>query len=149
METLFFYIIRAHKRSGILFLWWTPFYGVGVVLSLLVYKLISSRIKNRFWKNVLLLGILFVLLSLLELIGGIFIEKIYGYAMWDYGRIPLHIGKYISVPTSLLWVGISFLYIYVLKKWTDRILIRTPKFLTILFMLIFVLDVICSLLKLL
>ncbi len=45
-------------------------------------------------------GIVFVCISLGEYILGTFVEKTSGIVWWNYSRIPLHISKYTSIPTS-------------------------------------------------
>ena len=147
IETVFFLALHINKRSGILFLWWTPLYGFGAVISLFVYKLVSKEIKNKFGKIITLFLIYFILFTLLEIMGGQFIEKIFDYEMWNYTDLFWHIGKYASVPTSLLWAGMSLVYVYFFKKLTDFIIERTPNFLTILLFIIFIIDVFLSLLK--
>lgn len=42
----------------------------------------------------------FVLVSLCEIILGVFVERFFGFEYWNYTRIPLHFTKYTSVPTS-------------------------------------------------
>lgn len=72
---------------------------------------------------------------------------IYGYAFWDYSNIPLHLGKYISVPTSLGWTIFAFVYVFIIKKYTDKIIKYIPEWLTKFLVVTFILDVIFSLLK--
>jgi len=42
-ETIIFFFFNKWKRSGFLFLWWTPFYGIGITITLLIYKLVSKK----------------------------------------------------------------------------------------------------------
>lgn len=146
-ETIIFFITKSHKKSGFMFLWWTPFYGIGVILSLLIYKYINNKINNKLLKNIILFLIYFVSFSILEFLGGFIIEKIYHYSMWNYRKLPLNIGKYISIPTSLLWSFMALIYIYFIKRYLDRLIIKIPKYLTIIISIIFFLDLLCSLLK--
>ncbi len=139
-ENILFLIIKTHQNSGFLHLFWTPFYGTGVLIAILLYKLVN---KSKFRKHlkILLLGLsLFMVLSVLEFTGGLFLEKLYGYSIWNYEGIPFHIGRYISVPTSLGWVAFAFLYLYFIKKYTDKLVVKIPKFISIALLIVFAID---------
>lgn len=146
-ETIIFFFLEKNKRSGFLYFWWTPVYGLGVIISLIIYKLVNKYFKNKYYKNILLFISFFLILSLVELLGGVFLEKIFGYAFWNYSNYPLHIGKYICVFTSLIWTVFCFIFIYWLKKYTDRVINKIPKFITITLFFIFIIDNIFSILK--
>ncbi|MDE6292291.1 MAG: putative ABC transporter permease, partial [Bacilli bacterium] len=62
--------------------------------------------------------------------------------------IPLHLGKYVSIPTSLLWATFALLYLYKIKDITDQLIKKIPKWLTILLSTIFIIDLILTLVKL-
>ncbi|MGN1402828.1 MAG: putative ABC transporter permease [Ruminococcus sp.] len=93
--------------------------------------------KTRLQKYLLYYLIAFVSVSVGEILLGTAVEKICGFAYWDYTRLPLHITKYTSVFTSLgfalaitLFMGKCFLPImdWIAKipptaaKWTARTL---------------------------
>lgn len=149
LETLMFTILSMHNQSGFLHLIWTPFYGIGVIITILVNKFLESK-KILKCKKVILLGILlFILLTILELVGGVLLELLYGYSLWTYEHIPLHITKYISIPTSLGWVTFSYLYLFVIKKYTDKLVSKIPKFITISLLIIFIVDNIITIIQVL
>ncbi len=147
LETIFFSVLKLHKRSGFMFLWWTPLYGIGAVLSLFVYRIVVSKMNNKFWRNVLLFVLYFGMFTLLESFGGFLIEKIFGYEMWNYSNIWGHIGKFASIPTSAGWALMSLFYVYVLKKMGDFIISKIPRILSIILSIIFFIDCICSIMK--
>ena len=147
-ETIAFAILGMHNQSGFMYLWWTPFYGTGVLIAIISYKYFSKYIKNKRLKNILLFIHFFIMLSLLEFIGGVTLEWLHGYSLWNYNHIPLHIGKYISIGTSLLWVIGAFIYLYIVKKCSDKLINKIPKFISILISIIFVLDFILTMVKL-
>lgn len=103
---------------------------------------------NKIKKNILLFISYFLTFSLLEASGGYILEFLHGYYLWDYSIVPLHIGKYISIPTSLLWATMAFVYLYLIKKYSDKLVKIIPKWLTIVLSLIFVVDFILTLIKL-
>lgn len=148
-ETLIFSILGMHNQSGFMYLWWTPFYGTGVIISIITYNYLKNIIKNKITLYILLFISLFFMLSLLELIGGHLLYYLHGYSLWNYQKIPLHIGKYISFPTSLAWSSFSTLYLRYIKKYTDTLEKHIPKFITIILSFIFIIDFILTIINLL
>lgn len=147
-ETSIFKIFNMHKESGFMYLWWTPFYGSGVIIANIVYKYLSKKIKKKLILNIVMFITFFILLSILEYVGGIVLEVTHGYSLWNYKHFPLHIGKYISIPTSLLWATLSMIYIYFIKKYSDKLVSIIPNYITILSSLIFFVDLILTIIKL-
>lgn len=45
-------------------------------------------------------AISFILVSVGEILLGMTVERVFGFEYWNYTRIPLHITKYTSIPTS-------------------------------------------------
>lgn len=128
---------------------WTPFYGTGVLLTIFIYKLIDKTKLTKLKKNILLFIIYFIIFTLLEEFGGIALEYLHGYYLWDYDIVPLHLGKYISVPTSLLWSTFALIYLYIIKDITDNLIKKIPKWLTITLSSLFIIDLVLTLVKLL
>lgn len=147
-ETIIFALLHLHNHSGFMYLLWTPFYGTGVLLTILIYKLIIKFNFNKLKENILLFISFFFAFSILEASGGYILEYLHGYYLWDYSIIPLHIGKYISIPTSLLWATLAFLYLYFIKKYSDKLVKKIPKWLSYLLSLIFIIDLILTLIRL-
>lgn len=148
-ETIMFTIMGMHNQSGFLHLFWTPFYGIGVLITTLTYRIVKAKEMPK-TKELITLGILlFVLLTILEYIGGVMLEILFGYSLWTYENVPLHINKYISIPTSLGWVAFSFLYLYAIKKYSDELVSKIPKFITISLLIIFIADNIVTILQIL
>ena len=81
--------------------------GYGLFIIVLYYiigtpkKLFNKYEINKVLGFVIYMLICIIIVSLGELLLGIFIEKTGGYSYWDYSSIPLHITKYTSVPTSI------------------------------------------------
>lgn len=42
-----------------------------------------------------------ILVSVGEMLLGTFVERVFGFEYWNYSRLPLHITKYTSAPTSI------------------------------------------------
>ena len=101
MECICNFICKEKPGSGILSLPWTPIYGFGLVLILLVYNFIQKNIHVLGYQKAILLSIsMMIILTLIELIGGIFIEKTFHKTFWDYRKFKFNIGKYIALEVS-------------------------------------------------
>lgn len=75
---------------------WCPIYGFGVCIVVLCLEPLRGNIILLFLGSV-------VLTSLLELVTGFALEKLFHQKWWDYSRMPLNIGGYICLLFSLLW----------------------------------------------
>jgi uncharacterized membrane protein len=73
-----------------------PIYGFGVVAVVLLLE----PLKDNFW--ILFIGSVIVT-SVLELITGYLMEKIFKHRWWDYSKMPLNIGGYVCLAFSLIW----------------------------------------------
>lgn len=81
---------------------WCPIYGVGIVSVLLLLSPVSDHLVLLF-----LLGML--LCSLVELVVGWLLEKIFHTRWWDYTDRPFQLGGYICLEFSLMWgVAVTF-----------------------------------------
>lgn len=125
-------------------------YGFGCLIILFIHKLLDKYEKdkniNNFSKKIILFFTSFIILSIIELIGGFLIELIFGIEMWNYSNFMFNIGKYISLETSLIWGISSLILIYALKPFIDKIINRIPKVITYILSFLFVLDCMLTLL---
>ena len=84
-----------------------PIYGVGAIIIFTIS--------------------VFILLTLFEYLTGIFSHKLLGKTLWNYKHKHFHIGKYICLEVSILWTILSLLYVFILKKKTDKIIKKIPE----------------------
>lgn len=70
----------------------------------------------------------FILVSVGEIILGTVIEKLCHVVLWDYTKIPLHITKYTSVPTS---IGFTVIIVTFMDCFFERIMNRLAEFDTV------------------
>lgn len=139
-------ILMPHISSGIMFGPWTPIYGIGVIFILLINKFLSKRKISKAYYPLFIFITSAVVLSIIEFIGGLLIEILFGRIFWDYSDEMLHIGKYASLKMSLIW-GISALVVtYILKPLIDRYIEKIPKLITYVLAFIFTIDIILTLL---
>jgi len=90
-------IVYSKIDSGILYGYWTPIYGFGSLIIIFINFVICKKIKNKFIRPIILFFSSALILGLLELIGGFFIEKVFGRIFWDYSNEYFVILKYTSL----------------------------------------------------
>lgn len=127
-------------ESGIMFGYWTPVYGLGVIVIVLIYNFLHKKVDNKILRAVLLFVLSAVILSLLELLGGILIEHLFHRVFWNYEDFKYNFGKYISLETACIWGGFSLLLIFILKPLLDKIIKKIPKWLSYILIGLFIID---------
>lgn len=80
-----------------------PIYGAGVILVLYLLDPVKNNIFYLFLGSILIT-------SMIELIGGFVLKKIFHHTWWDYSNMPFNIGGYICLQFSLIW-GIACLVV--------------------------------------
>ncbi len=140
LKTFFFHSMN----NGILMGPWIPVYGFGVMIIVFITRYVfrhSTRKVPKWLKLFIIFMTVFVVLTILEFIGGIIIEKLFHKVFWDYTNFKFHFGHYISLEMSALWGVLSIIFLYLVKPWMDKIIKKIPKWLTILVFIIFMIDV--------
>lgn len=131
-------------ESGILYGPWTPVYGIGSLI--IVYfsdRIFKKKNINTFLKFILLFIFCFFILTLAELIGGLLIEKIFGYTFWDYTKYRFNIGKYICLEISLIWGVISILFVFI-RPILDKIIKYMPNIIVCILTILIIIDLIAT-----
>ena len=145
LESTFNLIVIHHFKSGILYGPWTPVYGIGAILTIIISNKIFKKLKTtKLKETIIVFLILSVTLTLIEWIGGILIEKFFSITMWNYKKFNFNIGKYISLEMALIWGIISIILIYFIKPLIDKIEKKIPKKLTITLSTLFIIDLIIT-----
>lgn len=134
----FFYVT---KDSGIFFGWWTPIYGIGVCIVIYLYKLVNKTFKlNKISKPIIVFLIGFIILSFMELISGILIQKLFRVTFWDYSNEPFSIFRYTSLKMSFIWGISSLLIIYIIKPILDKFITKIPRPVSYVLITLFTID---------
>ena len=146
LEGTYTLITSNHFSSGILYGPWTPVYGIGAILTIIISnKIFKNMHKNRKIETVVTFIILSIVLTLIEWIGGILIEKLFNETMWNYQNYKFNIGKYISLEMAIIWGIISIFTIYFIKPVIDKLETKIPKYITIILTILFIIDLIIML----
>lgn len=142
-EGIFTLITSGHFSSGILYGPWTPVYGFGAILTIVISrKIFKNMHKSRFVETLVTFIILTIVLTLIEWIGGILIENLFHETLWNYKNYKYNIGKYIALEISLLWGIVSILIIYFVKPIIDKLVTKIPKGVTLIITTLFIIDLI-------
>lgn len=146
LESTFTLITKGHFSSGILYGPYTPIYGIGAIITIVISnKIFKNLHKSRLIETIITFITLTLTLTLIELLGGILIEKLFHITMWNYKHFTLNIGKYISIEMALTWGLISIFVIYFVKPLIDKLEKHIPKTLTIILSILFLIDIFITL----
>lgn len=145
LEGSFTLITKNHFSSGILYGPWTPVYGIGAILTIVISKKIFKKMhQSKIIETTIIFIVLTIVLTLIEWLGGILIETLFHETLWNYKNYKFNIGKYISLEMSLIWGIISIFIIYFIKPIIDKIETKIPKHITIFLTILFIIDLIIT-----
>ena len=144
-ESILFLVLDNNGYSGIFFGPWTPVYGLGIIIIILINKLIDKFNLNLTLKIIFSFFIYAIFLFLIEYIGGISIEIFFHKIFWNYSNHKFNLGYYVSLEMTLLWGLISCIYLFVFKKIIDIFIKKIPVFISIPVFIIFISDFVVTL----
>ena len=148
METSLALITKSGFKSGIMYGPFTPIYGIGTVIILVLSRYFFINLHMPRWiETVIVFFILSIFLSCLELLGGILIEKIFGIIFLSYKNHKYNIGNYISLEMTFIWGAVSILFIYVINPILKRLILKIPYSITYILLFSFILDCITTFIK--
>mgnify|MGYP002620036518 CR=1 FL=1 len=141
-------VSKGSFKSGIMYGPWTPIYGFGVIIILILSSFLFKVLHlPKFFEIIIVFLVITFILTFLEWLGGVGIEKLFHKVIWDYSNQRFHLGKYVSLTASLTWGVGSLFVIYVLHPLIKSRLRNIPFYLTIIFIFLFVLDFIYTFVK--
>lgn len=144
-ETILKNSLFSNINNGILYGPWIPVYGIGSVVSSYISNKVFKLKINRVVKVLITFALIFIILTFIEEMGGLFIHYFFHKKFWNYKKLLFNIGPYISLETSILWCMLSFLFIFYLKPLLDLFIKKIPKVLTIGISLLHIIDLIFTL----
>lgn len=122
-----------------------PIYGVGIIGVLTLLAPVQ-------WNIFLLLVGAVLLITFLEFITGLILEKGFNKKWWDYSKNPFNIKGYVCLNMSLLWGFACVFVVYILQPIIIKTLHVLPldigKVLIITLLLVFLIDLIVTLVAL-
>ena len=138
--------VRGKKPGGgMLYGPFTPIYGIGALLILVISKFIFNILNlNKVLEVIIIVLSLTIILTVLEWIGGILIEKIFHVTFWNYSNFKFHIGKYVALEVSFIWALGSLLVIYVLQPLINKFIFSIPSYVTYILIIILTIDLVVT-----
>ena len=96
-----------------------PVYGVGgIILNLLA----DIKVVNNIYFNYFILSLIaMVLLTLIEYVGGVLLEKIFKIKLWDYSKYKYNLKGLICLRMSIIWGIVSLIYFVLLNNFLNEI----------------------------
>lgn len=145
IETLFALLMNINFKSGVFNIPMTPVYGIGSIIILFISNYLFKNLHmNRVYETFIMFVVVSIILSFIEALGGIFIEKVFKVIYWDYSKQKFHIGKYVSVAMTFAWGFLSIIFVYFIHPLLNKLILKIPKSITIIFIFIFVFGVVKS-----
>jgi len=153
LNIFFFFSILGHflestfvknYNSGILYGYWTPIYGIGVVIILLFNQFLKKKMKKPWMRYVLLFFLSAITLSTMEYIGGYIIEKLFHQVFWNYQDHKANIGKYTSLEMSLVWGICSILIALIINPIAEKYSQKIPNWISYILLILFVVDILLT-----
>ncbi|MBQ9012312.1 MAG: putative ABC transporter permease [Bacilli bacterium] len=142
LETIVAFLTHTNFKSGILSLWWTPVYGIGAVTILFISNYLFKNLHmNRVYETIIVFVVVAITLSVIEVLGGVLIEKTFGITFWNYSNHMYPVGKYISLEMTIIWGLSSIVFIYVIHPVLNNLIKKIPNWITTLLIIIFIYDV--------
>lgn len=146
-ELLVDLILKIKPGSGIMFGPWTPIYGIGVLIMLLLKRFLEKFNLNKFFEIFIYFISVTILITILEQLGGVLLKEIFNKTLWSYTDLKFHITKYIALEVSLGWGVGAIIIAYVINPLIEKLINIIPKFITILIFVLFIIDAVITFLK--
>lgn len=116
---------------------WCPIYGVGMVMAVSVLYPLRDNLLILFFGSLLFS-------TLLELVTGFAMEKIFHNKWWDYSDLPFNFKGYICLKFSIYWGGAAVMVIDVIHPIIFKLMKLIPTILGIIMLAIFSILFICD-----
>ncbi len=144
-ETATAFVMKSGFKSGILYGPWTPVYGIGAIITLIISEYFFKNLHLKIWQETIIVFIIITLvLTFIEWLGGIGTEFLFKKSFWDYSKDPTSIGKYISIRMSIIWGIGAIIFIYFLNPMLKNFIGKIPNVFTYTLLVLFVIDYIIT-----
>ncbi len=146
-ENLLTLILNSNFDSGILYGPWTFIYGFAILVIMSLNKFLEQRNLKKWMQVIIFYICAAIFMTLIEFTAGMLIEKLFHVVYWDYTKMKFNYGRYICLEVSLLWGLLATLVNYLIRPWMAKLARKIPKFITIIVVVIFIVDVILTVMK--
>lgn len=143
LESEVFKIKKLNKHSGALFGPISLVYSIGIFILEIIDKYLYTKIKtNKFLRFIIIFIVTSIVLTSVEAIIGYLGNLVLNIDIWNYENKKYNIGKYICLELIPIWGILGTLYLYYIKKFTDKIIKLIPKAFTKISTALLIIDII-------
>ena len=146
-EMLVCLIFKQKPTSGIMYGPWTPIYGIGILLILFINRFVLKFNMNKVLELIVFFILVVVILSLIEQLGGVLLDKLFHKTLWSYNDLKFHITKYVALEVSILWGGAAILIAYVIQPLINNLFYKVPFIVTAIAFIAFMIDAVVTFFK--
>lgn len=152
LETMYaYFIFGTFVKRGFLYGIICPIYGLGVVSIILITEALKKKQTNM-WGNFFIITIIF---TLLEYIASYLLELVFGIRWWDYTGEFLNLNGRVCLTFSLLFGLMGILFIKrmynpskeIIQKIRNRLTDKTVEIILLIFIIVYVVDTIFSIIR--
>ena len=152
METAFAYTVeKKFVNRGFLAGPFCPIYGFGALLIITYFEWFESNLPH----NIAMLAVVFlfsvIMVTALEYITGLLLEKIFHCKWWDYSLNKWNIKGYVCLSYSLLWGTLACLLVLVIHPYIaekiNRMSFEMIDNLLLLFTVYFIIDILKTIIE--
>lgn len=127
LETIYASIAeKKFVNRGFLQGFFCPIYGFGAILIILASNLARSLFTSNISSILIGLCLSILLVTVLEYITGLILEKVFKCKWWDYSNDFGNLQGYVCIKNSLLWGGLAFLLVQFVHPVTAELISRIP-----------------------
>ena len=133
---------------GFLWLPFCPIYGGTLVFVYFFMgtpkekRGILKKIENPYLHTALYLFFAFLIPTIAELSVALFFDKTFHLFLWNYAKMPLNFHGYISIPVSVLWSALIYIFMRFFFTPLQKLVAKIPKNIAAIFAVVLCLSVI-------
>lgn len=142
-ESEIYKINKSNLHSGIFYGPITEVYGFGILSLILLKKYFFDKLTcNKYLKLLIIFITSFIILTLIEFIGGNILNLLFDINMWNYTNKTFNFGKYICLELALAWGILGTIFVYYIKDFLDKFIDLIPQKLIYTIIIINIIDTI-------
>jgi uncharacterized membrane protein len=125
--TYFSFKNKKFTKRGFLFGPFCTIYGFSSILVLSASNVVNSLFQFKWLVSIIAASILSILLvTILEYITGLMLEKAFSIKLWDYSKKAFNLGGKICLQNSIMWGFMAFLLLTVIHPLVKNFLVLIP-----------------------
>ena len=130
--TFMFLRTGRFEDSGFMTMPFCPIYGCSLIATYFLLgtpdegRGLMKSVHSAALRYMMYATFAFLIPTAAELFVGLFFDKVLGATLWSYENLPLNYHGYVSLPVSLAWMGMIFLFMKFLFLPIKKLFFRIP-----------------------